>query len=185
LVSSQSHWDYDVFLSFRGKDTRKNFIDHLYSALVEVGIRTFRDEEELQRGNTISAELLNAIRRSRICIVVFSENYASSGWCLDELVEIVQCKKTIGHILLPVFYHMDPYIVRRQTGTFAEAFTTHERRHQVERERMQRWREALSEAANCSGWDLNNVANGYYAMNSCIFLAFFFPVSFLLNFSQN
>jgi hypothetical protein len=114
--------------------------------------------------------------------VIFSENYASSWWCLDELAEIVKCKKTIGQILLPVFYHVNPFVVRRQTGTFAEAFTIHERQHQVEREKMQRWREALTEAANCSGWNLNDIANGYYAMNSCVFHAFFFFHFFSLKF---
>ncbi|KAI9215660.1 hypothetical protein POPTR_T002968v4 [Populus trichocarpa] len=32
---------YDVFLSFRGEDTRKTFTDHLYTALVQAGIHTF------------------------------------------------------------------------------------------------------------------------------------------------
>jgi hypothetical protein len=127
-------------LSFRGEDTRKNFTDHLYSALVQVGIRTFRDDEELRRGKTISTELLNAIRGSRISIVVFSKGYASSRWCLDELVEIVHCKNTIGHTLLPIFYHVDPSDVRKQTGTFAEAFARHEERFQTDMERVQRWR---------------------------------------------
>ncbi|XP_059429961.1 disease resistance protein RPV1-like isoform X2 [Corylus avellana] len=158
---SRPHWNYDVFLSFRGEDTRKNFTDHLYSALDGVGIRTFRDDEELGRGKTISTELLNAIRESKISIVVFSKGYASSRWCLDELVEIVHCKNIIGHTLLPIFYHVDPSDVRKQTGTFAEAFSRHEKRYQSDMERIQRWRKALNEAANCSGWDLESIANGY------------------------
>ncbi|XP_059429315.1 disease resistance protein RML1A-like [Corylus avellana] len=153
---SKPHWNYDVFLSFRGEDTRKNFTDHLYSALERVGIRTFRDDEELRRGETISTELLNAIRGSKISVVVFSKGYASSRWCLDELVEIVHCKNTIGHTLLPIFYHVDPSDVRKQIGTFAEAFVRHEERFHTDKERVWKWREALTEAANCSGWDLEN-----------------------------
>ncbi|XP_059441190.1 disease resistance protein RPV1-like [Corylus avellana] len=158
---SRPHWNYDVFLSFRGEDTRKNFTDHLYSALLRVGIHTFRDDEELRRGKTISTELLNAIRGSRISIVVFSKGYASSRWCLDELVEIVQCRNTIGHTLLPIFYHVDPSDVRKQAGTFAEAFAGHEERFQTDIGRVQRWRVALTEAANCSGWNLESLENGY------------------------
>lgn len=154
-------WNHDVFLSFRGEDTRKNFTDHLYTALVQAGIHTFRDDDELPRGKLISDELLRAIRGSRVSIVVFSKDYASSSWCLDELVEIVHCKNTIGQILLPIFYDVNPSHVRKQTGTFAEAFARHEERFRAEMERLQKWRAALTEAANFSGWDLQNLANGY------------------------
>ena len=153
--------NHDVFLSFRGEDTRKNFTDHLYTALVHAGIHTFRDDNELPRGKHISTELLKAIQGSKISIVVFSKDYASSRWCLDELVEILHCKNTIGQILLPVFYDMNPSDVRKQTGTLAEAFARHEEQFQAEMERVHKWRAALTEAANYSGWDLQNMANGY------------------------
>jgi hypothetical protein len=55
---------YDGFLSFRGENTRKTFIDHyLYTALVHAGIHTFRDDDELPRENRISTERL-MLRRS-------------------------------------------------------------------------------------------------------------------------
>ncbi|KAL6184319.1 hypothetical protein ACLB2K_045721 [Fragaria x ananassa] len=62
-------WKYDVFLSFRGEDTRKGFTDYLYDKLQWRGIRTFRDDPELQRGTTISPELISAIEQSRFAIV--------------------------------------------------------------------------------------------------------------------
>jgi hypothetical protein len=179
---SRPRWNYDVFLSFRGEDTRNNFTGHLYSALVRVGIRTFRDDEELRRGKTISTELLNAIRGSRISIVVFSKGYASSWWCLDELVEIVHCRNTKGHTLLPIFYLVDPSDVRKQAGTFAEAFVRHEEWLQTDMERVQRWRVALTEAANSSGWNLESLANGYYATVSFAFSCFFFFLFFSFKF---
>uniref|UniRef100_A0A2N9IXH9 TIR domain-containing protein n=1 Tax=Fagus sylvatica TaxID=28930 RepID=A0A2N9IXH9_FAGSY len=156
-----SSWNYEVFLSFRGEDTRKKFTDHLYKALDQAGIYTFRDEDELARGKEISTELLNAIQESRISIVVFSKGYASSRWCLDELVQIMHCKNTIGHTVYPLFYDVDPSDVRKQTGTFAEAFARHEERFTAEMERVNKWRAALTEAANLSGWDLQSVANGF------------------------
>ena len=136
---------------------------------MRLGIRTFRDDEELPRGKTISTELLSAIHGSKISIVIFSEGYASSRWCLNELVEIVHCKNTKGHTLFPIFYHVDPSNVRNKNGTFAKAFARHEERFQTNMERVQRWKEALIDAVNCSGWDLKCIANGYYAMNSCTF----------------
>ena len=50
-------WTHDVFLSFRGEDTRNNFTDHLYTDLVRKGIRIFRDDQ-LIRGEKIAPELL-------------------------------------------------------------------------------------------------------------------------------
>ncbi|XP_073262931.1 TMV resistance protein N-like [Populus alba] len=151
---------YDVFLSFRGEDTRKTFVDHLYTALVQAGIHTFRDDDELPRGEEISEHLLEAIRESKISIVVFSKGYASSRWCLNELVEILKCKrKKTGQIVLPIFYDIDPSDVRKQTGSFAEPFDKHEER--FEEKLVKEWRKALEDAGNLSGWSLNDMANGH------------------------
>ncbi|XP_059430323.1 disease resistance protein RPV1-like [Corylus avellana] len=160
-MAAQIRWNYDVFLSFRGEDTRKTFTDHLYTALMNARIRTFRDDDELPRGEHISTELIKAIQGSKVSIVVFSKGYASSSWCLDELVEIIRCKNSIGQTLLPIFYDVNPSYVRKQTGTFAEAFAGHKDRFQAEMGRVHNWRAALTEAANYSGWDIQNVANGY------------------------
>ncbi|KAI8556050.1 hypothetical protein RHMOL_Rhmol05G0222500 [Rhododendron molle] len=84
--SSVSPCSYHVFLSFRGEDTRKTFTDHLYIALGQAGFHTFRDDDGLEKGEDIKSELLKAIRELRISIIVFSKNYASSSWCLEELV---------------------------------------------------------------------------------------------------
>ena len=86
-------WKYDVFLSFKGTDTRTNFTDHLYAALKQKGIFTFRDDEEVRRGTIISLELMNAIEESRFAIVILSKDYASSSWCLTELAKIIECMK--------------------------------------------------------------------------------------------
>ncbi|XP_042948555.1 disease resistance protein RPV1-like isoform X3 [Carya illinoinensis] len=153
--------NYEVFLSFRGEDTRKNFTDHLYSALRRVGIHTFRDEGELRRGENISTELQKAIHGSKISIVVFSKGYAYSKWCLNELVEIMHRVKIRVQTLLPIFYHVDPSDIRKQTGTFADAFARYEELFQNDMERVEGWRAALRDASSHSGWDIKEVANGY------------------------
>jgi hypothetical protein len=58
-----SNCKYQVFLTFRGEDTRKNFTDHLYTALVQAGIHTFRDDDEIGRGESIKSELQQAIQQ--------------------------------------------------------------------------------------------------------------------------
>ena len=56
----------------------------IYEALVQKGIATFKDDEKLEKGKPIRPELLEAIKESKFAIVILSENYASSTWCLDE-----------------------------------------------------------------------------------------------------
>ncbi|KAI5596076.1 hypothetical protein BDE02_03G182600 [Populus trichocarpa] len=155
-------WVYDVFVSFRGQDTRKNFTDHLYTALHHARIHAFRDDEKLRRGEEISLQLSKAIQESKISIVVFSKGYASSTWCLGELQKILECRRQpTGQIVLPVFYDIDPSDIRKQTGSFAEAFDRHEARFKEEMEKVQKWRKALVEAANLSGLDRRSIANGH------------------------
>ncbi|XP_062158612.1 toll/interleukin-1 receptor-like protein [Alnus glutinosa] len=120
---------YEVFLSFRGADTRNTFTDHLYHALdSHKGIRTFRDDEDLEMGRPIKPELLDAIETSRMAVIILSSGYASSSWCLEELAKIIECMKERGMRVLPVFYHLDPRVVRYQIGSFKDAFAEHEKR---------------------------------------------------------
>ncbi|XP_059301985.1 disease resistance protein Roq1-like [Lycium ferocissimum] len=105
---SSSLHSYDVFLSFRGEDTRSKFISHLYKELDQKGIRTFKDDKELKKGKSISPELLKAIEESTFAIIVLSENYASSSWCLDELVKIIECKNIFQLTVIPIFYNVSP-----------------------------------------------------------------------------
>ena len=91
--SSSRKWKNDVFLSFRGEDTCKNFTNHLYAILKQKSIITLKDDKSLKRGEPISPELLKAIEESMFAIVILSKNYASSTWCLDELVKIKKKKK--------------------------------------------------------------------------------------------
>ncbi|KAG4123178.1 hypothetical protein ERO13_D11G310420v2 [Gossypium hirsutum] len=137
--SSISRKKYDVFLSFRGEDTRKNFTDHLYDALNRNGIVTFRDDPKLEAGEEIAPELFNAIQQSWCSVIVFSETYAFSGWCLEELAEIVKQKND-----------------KETKGKVEEAFSKHEERCKENKDEIQKWRNALTEVANIKGWHLHN-----------------------------
>ncbi|XP_070681299.1 disease resistance protein RUN1-like [Malus domestica] len=153
-------YHYDVFLSFRGEDTRKTFTDHLYTALISAGYRTFRDDDELKTGEDIKSGLKQAIQMSRTSVIVFSKDYASSRWCLNELVEIVDHKRASSdHVVIPVFYDVDPSHVRKQTGSIAEAFAGHRKTEPPDM--MERWRKALAEVADLAGKVLQNQAYGY------------------------
>ena len=150
MASSHQPKDFDVFLSFRGEDTRRGFVSHLYKALDQHGIWTFIDDN-LHRGENISEELLQSIENSSASIIVFSKNYASSSWCLDELAKIIECTQKV----LPVFYQVDPSEVRKLKGDFGKALTKLEKRIK-DKTKVQRWRDALKKAADISGWDDKN-----------------------------
>ena len=149
--SFQHLWNYDVCLGFRGRDTRTNFTAYLLKALCEKGVDVFIDER-LEKGEEIGPALFRASEHSRISIVIFSENYASSPFCLKELVKILVNRNTKGQLVFPIFYNVDPSDVRHQRGSFGHALARHEERYGADSVRVQSWRWALQEAANLPGW---------------------------------
>ncbi|KAM0030840.1 putative TIR domain, P-loop containing nucleoside triphosphate hydrolase [Helianthus debilis subsp. tardiflorus] len=156
--SVRKSFSYDVFLSFRGKDTRKTFVDHLYLALVNKGIITYKDDEKIEKGKRVNDQLMRSIENSRIYIIVFSNNYASSSWCLNELVKIIECHKTDGRTAYPVFFNVEPTEVRHQSGAVKEAFAKHEKD-----EAAGIWRYAMKEAAYLAGRELKTTCDGHEA----------------------
>nr|XP_011458731.1 PREDICTED: TMV resistance protein N-like isoform X2 [Fragaria vesca subsp. vesca] len=148
---------YDVFLSFRGEDTRWGFISHLDHQLEFCQVfKTFKDDRELEIGSEISPKLLTAVEHSHLAIVVLSPNYASSTWCLDELAKIIEFMEPGDKRVLPVFLNVDPSDVRHQRNSFTEAFAKHEVKFSDDPKKVERWRHALRKVANLSGWDAKN-----------------------------
>ncbi|KAF3449314.1 hypothetical protein FNV43_RR10042 [Rhamnella rubrinervis] len=145
---------YDVFMNFRGEDTRSGFTSYLYDALIQQGYKTFFDDENLPRGKAISKGLLKAIEDSRSSIVILSENYAFSSWCLTELAKIVDCMENKGQIVLPIFYHVDPSHVRNQRESYGKAFEKHESNSELNPMEVDSWKKALKGVANLGGWTL-------------------------------
>ncbi|KAJ9535350.1 hypothetical protein OSB04_un001536 [Centaurea solstitialis] len=139
-----------------------NFTDHLYNALVNANITTFLDDEEIETGKDLKPELEDAIKASRASIILLSKNYASSRWCLDELVIILEQHKNANHIVIPIFYHVEPTHVRKQESSFGDAMAEHKQRMEAienveERsklaKKMEIWKKALREVADLKGQD--------------------------------
>ncbi|XP_024030978.1 disease resistance protein RLM3 [Morus notabilis] len=148
MGSSFSSQKCDVFISFRGEDTRDNFTSHLYDALQTKKISTYMDDK-LKKGDEISPVLSKAIKKAKLSVIVFSENYASSSWCLNELAQILECKKKRGQIVVPIFYHVDPSDVRKQKGSY----TITSNKFKGGKRKVDEWKVALTKASNLSGWD--------------------------------
>ncbi|CAI0385436.1 unnamed protein product [Linum tenue] len=161
-VDSRPRWNYDVFLSFRGADTRSGFTGHLYSALLRDGIHTFLDDKEMETGGEVGPECLRGIEESRFSLVVLSKGYASSTWCLEELAHILKCRRERGHCVWPVFYNVDPSDVEECRGSFGEAFAKHEADFKSE---MEKGKKKIGEDNSSLGglisifWPSRNEAN--------------------------
>ncbi|CAI9303508.1 unnamed protein product [Lactuca saligna] len=148
---------YDVFLSFRGKDTHKNFVGHLYHALQQQGICTYNDDKRIIKGKRICHEFIKSIKDSKFYNIVFSKKYASSSWYLYELVKIMECHndKMTENTAFPIFYDVAPKEVSHQRGVVRKAFAKHKNM-----EVARKWREALKEAIDMAGWELKNIVDG-------------------------
>ncbi|KAK2977912.1 hypothetical protein RJ640_000916, partial [Escallonia rubra] len=148
--AKSSGFKHDAFLSFSGEDTRTTFTTDLFRALKAADLKPFMDDDGIKRGNTITSELEEAIQNSRVSIIIFSENFASSSWCLDELLYIFDQyrSKTKNHGILPLFYHVDPSIMwlideadEKRENPFKKALDEHEKR--FGKEKVDQWRGAL------------------------------------------
>ena len=168
--SEVSRLRWHVFLSFRGEDTRYPFINNLYTSLHNKGIRAFRDDDGLRRGDEIAPTLLDAIEESAASIVIISQNYADSRWCLEELSKICECKR----LILPVFYQVDPSDVRKQRGPF---FGKHFREHEekgIEKEKVMKWRKAMETAGGKAGFVFKDKdINRYVCVYLYVYCIFF------------
>nr|XP_043635448.1 disease resistance protein Roq1-like [Erigeron canadensis] len=185
-LSAQRSFLYDVFLSFRGEDVRKSFVDHLYKALNDKGIIIYKDDKRIVKGEEISDQLIAAIKNSKFHIIVFSKNYANSAWCLEELVQIMECQETGEQTAYPIFYDVQPTQVRNQSGPVGVAFEKHIKKEAVGGWRnflkivacqdcsrlntsageagngaTRRWKHALTQASNLAGRELKHTADGH------------------------
>ena len=150
---------YDVFLNFRGPDSRHTVADVLYNALSDAGFSVFLDDEEIRKGEEIKGELESAIMNSKIYIPIFSKDYASSRWCLRELAKMMECCKSSNSktkkVMLPVFYDVDvSKDVKLRSKVDSTALQVHG--DLVSKAEMQSWKAALKEAAKIKGWSLED-----------------------------
>ncbi|XP_058216948.1 disease resistance protein RPV1-like [Rhododendron vialii] len=83
-------------------------------------------------------------------------------------------RRTSGHVVLPVFYDVDPSKVRKQIGSFEGAFTRHEEKLKSEtgglakeklKDKLGTWRAALREVADLAGMNLQNQTRAKHQEN--------------------
>ncbi|XP_023639286.1 probable disease resistance protein RPP1 [Capsella rubella] len=152
-TSLSRNWKHDVFPSFHGEDVRRTFLSHIMESFRSKGIDPFIDND-IQRSKPIGPALVEAIKGSKIAIVLLSKNYASSSWCLDELAEIMKCRELSGQTVMTIFYEVEPTEVRKQMGDFGEAFR--QTCKDKTQDRTEIWRKALEDVAQIAGYHSSN-----------------------------
>nr|XP_043634496.1 disease resistance protein RUN1-like [Erigeron canadensis] len=161
--TSSYKWSYDVFVSFGSEDhIIKSFVDFLFADFKRKGIRAFREDEHVQRGEERSKQVYRAIEESRFLVLVFSASFTSSPSCLQELVKILKCKEENHdkYQIRTIFHNVNPETLLKQTESHVETFSQYDQFLESTDE-VPHWREALTKAANLPGWDLDEMANGY------------------------
>ncbi|CAA7058261.1 unnamed protein product [Microthlaspi erraticum] len=147
------NWIHHVFPSFHGEDVRKTFLSHILKEFRSKGIDPFIDND-IERSKSIGPKLIEAIRGSRIGIVILSKSYTSSTWCMNELVEIMKFREAVGQIVMTIFYEVDPTDVKKQTGYFGKVFKKTCKGQR--KEDIKRWKQALAGEATIAGYHSSN-----------------------------
>lgn len=139
---------YHAFLSFKS-ETRESFTRFLYEALKDEGFVAFMDTTDIHVGDKVNCTIKEGIRNSMSAIIVFSSNYASSTWCLDELVLILGRMKSSRYFIIPIFYEVKVRDIKHQLGNYSSALEKHRLRHGDKV--VEKWKQALAEVENIFG----------------------------------
>lgn len=147
---------YNVFLNF-GPDTRRGFVDLLYHKLKDAGALVFRGED-IPVGEEMVYFTQQVIKRSRISIPVFSYDYARSKQRLDEVVQMLKCKKSGGHCVFPIYYEIGPSDLRYKGEYIPPHHWSSSMRGKgkVDHHKIEKWKQALVEITSLEHWELDD-----------------------------
>ncbi|KAK1388342.1 hypothetical protein POM88_016520 [Heracleum sosnowskyi] len=165
-----------VFLSFHG-ETRNRFTCFLHEALKAQGFVAFMDTSDIHVEDEVDLTIKAGIRNSMSSIVIFSQNYAFSTWCLDELVLILERKKNSRYFILPIFYEVEIRDIKHQLGNYGLALEKHRARYS---HKVDKWRKALVEVGNIFGDHVEGLQSTFIQKTVTLFqekLAAKFPES--------
>nr|GEW36918.1 NB-ARC domains-containing protein [Tanacetum cinerariifolium] len=160
LKSITNHtWSYDVFVSYEGGDIIQSFVDHLFHDFKRKGIRAFKEDDHMRRGEERYPQVYRAIEQSRFPVVILSDGFASSPYCLRELVKIIEYKEKLQekYEITIIYHNCKPEMVVKETENYEATFGKHEK---LVKQDVSKWKEALIKAVSLPGWDLKRLANG-------------------------
>ncbi len=84
---------HDVFVSYSNKD--KVVADTIVASLEKIGIRCWYAPRDIKPSEDWGESIINAIEKSKVFLLIFSENANKSRHVLDELILAINEEKTI------------------------------------------------------------------------------------------
>lgn len=143
---------FQVFINHRGPDVKKTLASLIYHRLINCGLSVFLDRDEIRTGDSITLAISTAIQSASLHIAIFSETYAESSWCLDEVYWIMRSHHKRNTKVIPVFFDVQPTDLRYiERGRYAKAFENHQLKGRVTIDIIQKWKRALIKASHISG----------------------------------
>jgi len=100
-----------VFLSFARKDSM--VANALISFLKDRGLEVLTGDNEFRTDQLVGASIEQAILKSNICVILWSQNYALSPWCYDELALAID-RHSLGQMEIWFFNLDDSMVVPTQ-----------------------------------------------------------------------
>ncbi|KAG0601555.1 hypothetical protein M758_11G121100 [Ceratodon purpureus] len=148
---------YDIFINHRGPDTKLNFVTFLEDDLKEKHYSPFVDMS-LKEGEATFEEIKKAIQTTRVHLAIFSPGYAESKFCLEELVDMLECREKNPETVtfIPCFFDVKPKDLRNThiyRAPFHDAFQRHEDNVNYSDELISKWKKALEKAADFKGFE--------------------------------
>ncbi|KAL1195100.1 putative disease resistance protein [Cardamine amara subsp. amara] len=125
-----------VYISFnRSEDTiRHSFLSHLSADFHRRRLSWEEPASDHDRDATIA--------KSKVSLVILSEEYAFSKDCLDELLNVSKCRGNDKLVVVPVFYGLTKSVLRKQCLKLKDKYPN---------DRVADWRHALLEIADLPG----------------------------------
>ncbi|XP_058776743.1 disease resistance protein L6-like [Vicia villosa] len=73
------------------------------------------------------------------------------------MTAIAECANKFKHKVFPVFYHIDPSDVRKQSGPYQKAFLLHTKKFKDDLDKVRRWRRAMIRLTALVGWHVKDM----------------------------
>ncbi len=97
--------EYDVFISHATED-KDAVVRSLAVELVDLGLKVWYDEFELQLGDSLRRKIDHGLAKSRFGVVVLSHAFFAKNWPQYELDGLVTRESTGEQVILPIWHNI-------------------------------------------------------------------------------